>query len=278
MLPDVDGLALLDPAQLKAGWERDRRADREPLQVHRRPEGQGEGAARAEQRLGRRLVQRLRQPRGAREVPARARRRSRRPSGTRTPCPTSASGPGRRGGRSRRDRKKLTAPLVAEGPGTGRRGRSPWRRPSSRPSAGAYAAPWTFLDVANLLTMYGLVRDRRLPDPRVPDPPGRRLRGGLPGDDLSLHAALAGLAPQSQDRGALLDRQQEPGRADRLPARSPSRPAATGSASTRSSSARAAAAAGRGTSGKLAEKYGITANGSASSVDPRKPVHVATRS
>ena len=35
MLPDADGLALLDPATLKSGWSETHRADREPLQVHR---------------------------------------------------------------------------------------------------------------------------------------------------------------------------------------------------------------------------------------------------
>ena len=76
MLPDADGAALLDPAKLKAELGDDRRSSRQPLQVRRRPEGQGEGPAGPGRLVGRRLVQRVRQPGEAREVPQRADARS----------------------------------------------------------------------------------------------------------------------------------------------------------------------------------------------------------
>ena len=60
-------------------------------------------------------------------------------------------------------------------------------------------------------------RDGRLPDPRAPDPAGRAGGGGLPRADLPEHAPLARPAPQPDGRGALLDRQQEPDRDARLP-------------------------------------------------------------
>ena len=54
-------------------------------------------------------------------------------------------------------------------------------------------------------------RDRCLPDGRLLDPVGGPWCGTLSGDDLSVDAPLARPASQPEGRGALLDREQEPG-------------------------------------------------------------------
>ena len=157
MLPDAERPGrLLDPDRLKASWSETVDADRNALRVHRRAAGQGEGAPGAEHDLGRHWFNNLDNRRGTREVLPRAGRRSRRPSGTRTPCRSSASGPGNAA-------QPRGRPQEADRPARGPRSRS-CRAPSialATPEQQAAVGrrttpPWTFLDVANMLTMYGL--------------------------------------------------------------------------------------------------------------------------
>ena len=72
MLPDADGRAMLDPAQLKASWSETVDRIAEPLQVQRRTEGQGQGTSRQGNAWADVWFNAYRQPRGAREVPERA--------------------------------------------------------------------------------------------------------------------------------------------------------------------------------------------------------------
>ena len=101
MLPDADGLALLDPAQLKSGWSE----TIERIANHYKFTDDQKSKAKALLEQGNAWADvwfnAYDNRRGAGEVPERAGRRSSRPSGIRTRCPMSASGPGRRGGRSR---------------------------------------------------------------------------------------------------------------------------------------------------------------------------------
>ena len=135
--------------------ERDRRADREPLQVHRRAEGQGQGAAGAERTPG---------PTSGSTTPTTA--RPARSTSTTWPGRADRAEPERHVVRARAGLGDAADPrgrpqeadraAGREGPGTGRRGRRPGDARSSRPRPATYTAPLTFLDVANLLTMYGL--------------------------------------------------------------------------------------------------------------------------
>ena len=63
--------------------------------------------------------------------------------------------PGNRGGRLDGDRKKLTGPLSAQGQ-TLADAVAALATPEQQASAGTYSPPWSFLDIANFLTMYGL--------------------------------------------------------------------------------------------------------------------------
>ena len=62
-----------------------------------------------------------------------------------------------------------------------------------------------------------LDRDRRMSNPGFIDAALGPVGSRLPGDDLLFDASVARFAAQSQGRGPLPDREQKPGRADRLP-------------------------------------------------------------
>ena len=65
MMPDVDGLAMLDPDRLKAQMDGRRRADRRPLWLHAGPAQPGPEDPRRESSMGRLLVRRPRERREA---------------------------------------------------------------------------------------------------------------------------------------------------------------------------------------------------------------------
>ena len=90
--------------------------------------------------------------------------------------------------------------------------------PEQLKSAGAVIALDTQLDLINTADDLRTDRDRCLPDPGIVDPMGGAVapRTFLAMIYLSM-PPWPGLPPNPKSRGALLHRQQEPDRADRLP-------------------------------------------------------------
>ena len=115
------------------------------------------------------------------------------------------------------DRRTLTAPLVAR---TQQLTDAvvALKTPEQQASAGDYSPPLTFLDVANWLTTYGLCAIGVCLILGFLTPFASICAARLPGHALPVDSPLAGLAAEPQDRGALLDRQQEPRGTDCLPA------------------------------------------------------------
>ena len=216
MLPDADGRALLDPAQLKSGWSE----TIERIANHYKFTDDQKSKAKALLEQGNAWADVWFNAYDNRE--AREKYLSELTKVEQTERnPDALSYERERAWETRRtlegDRKKLTAPLVAKGQELADAVVA-LKTPEQQASAGNYSASLELPGCGELADDVRALRDRRLPDPGVPDSAGCHLRGGLPGAALSLHSALAGLAAQPQGRGALLDRQQEPGRADRLPA------------------------------------------------------------
>ena len=85
---------------------------------------------------------------------------------------------------------------------------------ATRPPAGSTLDQ---LDVINMATTYGLIAIGVCLILGFLTPLAALGGRGVPGHDLPVHAPVARPAPQPEDRGALLHRQQEPDRADRLP-------------------------------------------------------------
>ncbi len=217
--PTSTAWRLLDPAQAEGGVERRRDADRRPLRVH-------PGTATARPRRSWTTV--FTGPTTGSTIPKTARSgrststtcgRFRRPSKTPMRSPTSANGPGTRAGSLDADRRALTQPL--------RRARARHlmidavaKLATARSTASGAGPPpprYTNLDLINDLTMYGLIAI------------GLCLIAGFltPLAALSAAAFLAmiyfsmppwpGMPPNPKAEGHYLYRQQEPGRADRLP-------------------------------------------------------------
>ena len=277
--PTSTAWRLLDPARLKASWAETSSGSR-PLRVRRGPAGQGRKDLLEQSDVWADIwFSDIENDEKRRQVPPRTRARSSRSSAN----PEALSFERERAWRAAKDldgdRKKLTGRLDAQGQALRRGGRSTLATPEQQAAAGPYVAPLDLARHGQLPDDVRPVRDGRLPDPRASSPrwPRSAPRPSWRMIYLS-HAPLAGPAAQPQGRGALLDRQQEPGRDDRLPARRhhgqrplvrPRRPVLRPAA---------AAAAGIATSGSSRRSTASSANGKSDDSDHREPVHVATRS
>ena len=114
------------------------------------------------------------------------------------------------------DRRSLTQPLLDRTGSAARRGRQA-RHTGPAEARGCSRNRVDQPRRAQLRDDFRADRDGYLLDGRVSDAAGGAIGRGLPGHDLPLDAPLARVAPQPEGRGSLLDRQQEPDRADRLP-------------------------------------------------------------
>jgi len=174
------------------------------------------------------------------------------------------------------DRRKLTAPLIAKGQELADAVVA-LKTPEQQASAGNYSAPLDFLEVANWLTTYGLIAIGAClilgfltpfaalcataflallyfsipPWPNLPPNPKAEGHYWIVNKNLVELIACLLIAVTASGHWFGLDALFFGARRRRRWARYER---------------------------KLAEKYGITANGKASSVDSLKPVHVATRS
>jgi len=174
------------------------------------------------------------------------------------------------------DRRKLTAPLIAKGQELADAVVAK-KTPEQQASAGNYSAPLSFLDVANLLTTYGLIAIGGClilgfltplaaiaataflallyfsipPWPNLPPNPKAEGHYWIVNKNLVELIACLLIAVTASGHWFGLDALFFGARRRRRWARYEH---------------------------KLAEKYGIRANGKASSVDSLQPVHVATRS
>ena len=216
MMPDVDGLARLDPDRLKADWT----ADVSRITGHYGfdPEQQKKAQAILDENL-QWATYWFDDPENAEKI--KKYEHDVREMDQTERNPESLSFQKERALDARRgleaDRRSLLGPLLDRRKALRDAVINSSPRPTRRKSAGVPEPPWTSLDVINRLTMFGLVAI------------GFCLIAGLftPLAACSAAAFLAmiylampplpGLAPNPQGRGPLLDRQQEPGRDARLP-------------------------------------------------------------
>ncbi len=229
MVPDVNGRDLLDLTKLKAAWRADVERIADHFKFNEAQRSQADEARRREPSDGPTTGSATpRMPKSGRSISTTwtSRGDRARPERTVVPARTGLGRARRRGGR-------LAAPLIGSAPrrATGRQSSSSRKTPSAKSRATGReriaarirppaAKPRDPLDPARRDQHRDDLRadrDRGLPDPGVPDPAGGAGRRGVPGHDLPVDASMARPASQPEDRGALLHRQQEPGRADRLP-------------------------------------------------------------
>ncbi len=275
MLPDADGLALLDPARLKSGWSEtiERIANHYKFTDDQKSKAKAlleQGNAWADVWFNAYDNREARQKYLSELTKVEQTERN----------PDALAYERERAWETRRtlegDRKTLTAPLVAKGQELADAVVA-LRTPEQQASAGNYSAPLSFLDVANWLTMYGLcaigvclilgfltplaaicaaaflalVYLSFPPWPGLPPNPKAEGHYWIVSKNLVELIACLLIAVTASGHWFGLDALFFGARRRRRWARYESR---------------------------LAEKYGITANGKASSVDSLKPVHVATRS
>ena len=275
MLPDVDGLALLDPAQLKSGWSE----TIERIENHYRFTDDQKSKAKALLEQGNAWADVWFSAYDNREAREKYLSELRKVEQTER-NPDALSYERERAWETRRtlegDRKTLTAPLVAKGQELADAVVA-LRTPEQQASAGNYSAPLSFLDVANWLTTYGLCAIGIClilgfltplaaicaaaflallylsfpPWPGLPPNPKAEGHYWIVSKNLVELIACLLIAVTASGHWFGLDALFFGARRRRRWARYES---------------------------KLAKKYGITANGRASSVDSLKPVRVATRS
>jgi uncharacterized membrane protein YphA (DoxX/SURF4 family) len=275
MLPDADGLALLDPAQLESGWSE----TIERIEKHYKFIDDQKSKARTLVEQGNTWADVWFNANDNRE--AREKYLSELAKVEQTERnPEALSYERERAWEARRtlegDRKKLTGPLVAKGQELADAAVG-LATPEQQASAGNYAAPLSFLDVANWLTMYGLcaigvclilgfltplaslcaaaflamIYLSMPPWPGLPPNPKTEGHYWIVSKNLVELIACLLIAVTASGHWFGLDALFFGARRRRRWARY---------------------------EGRLAEKYGIHANGKASSVDSLQPVHVATRS
>jgi uncharacterized membrane protein YphA (DoxX/SURF4 family) len=154
MLPDVNGLALLDPARLKSSWA-------ETVErIAKHYNFNEEQKARARDILEKNDAWADYWFNNIENYEARRKYMSDLAKVQAVEAdPNAMSFERERAWESRRtldgERRKLTGPLVAQGQVLAD-AVAALAPPEQQASAGTYSPPWTFLDVANLLTMYGL--------------------------------------------------------------------------------------------------------------------------
>jgi uncharacterized membrane protein YphA (DoxX/SURF4 family) len=154
MLPDANGLAMLDESRLKTGWSQ----AVEQIENHYRFDDEQKSKAKALLQQSEAWADDWFHNDDNRE--ARAKYLSELASVQQTELnPNALAHERERAWESRRqldaDRKKLTEPLRARGEELAK-AVIELATPQQQASSGAYAPPWTSLDYANLLTTYGL--------------------------------------------------------------------------------------------------------------------------
>ena len=179
MLPDVDGLDLLDPAQLKSGWSE----TVERIENHYRFTDDQKAKAKALLEQGNAWADVWFNAYDNREAREKYLSELTKVEQTeRNPDALSYRARAGLGDAADARGRPQDADRTAgrEGPGAGRRG----RRPEDPGAAGVGRRLFGSLELpgrGELADDVRALRDRRLPDPGVPDSPGGHLRGSLPG-------------------------------------------------------------------------------------------------
>jgi uncharacterized membrane protein YphA (DoxX/SURF4 family) len=154
MLPDVNGLALLDPTRLKSTWA-------ETVgRIEKHYNFNDQQKARAKELLEKNYVWADYWFNNIENDEARRKYYSELAKVQEVETnPEAMSFERERSWETRRslegDRRKLTAPILAQGQGLADAVVA-LATPEQQASAGAYSPPWSFLDIANFMTMYGL--------------------------------------------------------------------------------------------------------------------------